>query len=262
MRPTTTMLNPFSWSLDNWYTALQVMSAIILALTVAVGYVVSKRQATQIANAELETARVRERAEDLAKQNLDTESRLEAERLARLQLEQTLAPRALPYRFSKVGGSSVDALKPFAGTQVIIIVEPDREARRLAGHIKHSLEAADWKIVAVARPLDEAELPDGVTIEVRRPMDAPSPLSAPQRALVHLLESNKLETHSFQLANVGWPASVPDNVMLVKVGFKPDTYFSIKGSVEFWEKLLEAETDPQERNHIQQMIDQLKNVKP
>src|SRR2546421_322266 len=48
LKRSRTMLNPLSWSLDDWFTALQLLSAIILVITVIVGRTTNRRQAEKI----------------------------------------------------------------------------------------------------------------------------------------------------------------------------------------------------------------------
>lgn len=69
------MLDPRSWSLDSWLTIFQGVSALALAVTVVIGFFLTRKQARTI---------------------LSLERALETERIKRLELQKFLAPRELP----------------------------------------------------------------------------------------------------------------------------------------------------------------------
>ncbi len=136
------MLNPFSWTLDNWFSALQVASAIILGLTVAIGYLLNQRQTRDLSAANRAT-------EELRQQNLETEKRLEAERSAREELQLAVAPRSAGEQ-----SSFAQKLATVPGVQVIIETISEPEARQLAGELAVVAQIAGWNI------LRHADMPD------------------------------------------------------------------------------------------------------
>ena len=154
MKTMPTILNPFSWSLDNWFTALQAMSAVILGLTVAIGYMVNRRQA-------LEIARAREEAGKANNSAAQATLRAEEEGRKRAELERSIAPRVLGVAIDG-DVESIGSLRAFAGMQVIIEVIPEFEAQRAAGNIVWVLRNTGWNIINVST---NPNLRDGVLVE-------------------------------------------------------------------------------------------------
>jgi hypothetical protein len=154
MRRTTTMLNPFSWSLDNWFTALQVMSALILSITVAVGYVVNTRQADKIANLEVARAKLE----------------LETEKLRARQEPRAMAVSKLMFALEG---------KP-SGVAEVLYQDGDGEAASFASLFESVLVYAKWKINDHAQPIGDrvSGSYSGIPIEELRKMSAPMRLGA------------------------------------------------------------------------------------
>jgi hypothetical protein len=130
-----TMLNPLSWSLDNWLTVLQAVSAIAVALTVVVGYVVNKRQAEKIRDFDLRLAEQQERAAN-------------AERdLAEVRERQ--APRKLPAE------TFINSLKgkPKGVAHILYHHKDDFEAYNFAVQLWMALTAAGWTVIDQPAPI-------------------------------------------------------------------------------------------------------------
>jgi hypothetical protein len=208
------MSNPFSWSLDAWYVVLQAASAMILGLTVAIGYFANKRQAGKIVL--LEAA------------NIEAQRNLEAERKTRLEMEQDIAPRRLPL-ISSGGATNIDPLRQYAGTKLIIEYAPDDEAQVAAEDIENATKAAGWQLVKADCPPDLIGLNegvDGVVVTPHRP-DNPDPKPEELRskkasgALVSVLESSNWKA---RLAP-GHTGELSADEVKVQVGFKPMPHF-------------------------------------
>lgn len=154
-----------------------------------------------IAAAQTEAARANEKAE--------------AERLARAELEQAIAPRGM----EQVGVS--EYLKPFAGFGASIESVNDFEAKRMANQIFMALGLAEWNVSRPTTAKDDAVFFDGVSIETNvgalpredRSMEAANVLAAQ-------LEANAIKARRR-------PASddLPINTISIKVGLRPMTYF-------------------------------------
>jgi hypothetical protein len=93
-------------------------------------------------------------AEVLKQQNLATEKRLEAERLARIEIEERVASRRIP---EKKRAEIARRLTPFAGQTVSTWSHAgDREGAVFASDISAILEAAHWDVYAPASKMDFA----------------------------------------------------------------------------------------------------------
>jgi hypothetical protein len=217
-------------------------------------------QQERAANAEQALVKIQEQARL-------TESTLEEESRNRRGLEEWLRPRILPFTVS-AGKTSIDPLRPFPNTQVAFEVVDDDEAKQFAGQIAASVEAAGWKVVRAVILPKGVGTRSGVTIESKRNIPDPNrpdtmttPLANAAHALSDLLEANKHDAVAYEV-NLTWPAGVPDTVMIIKVGLKPDTYFSTKDSLEFWQKVLKEENNPQNKKRIESMIEMIKKRRP
>jgi hypothetical protein len=89
-------------------------------------------------------------AATLREQNLATETKLEDERGIRLELEKSLAPRALGFQFGPGAQTNFDELKPFSGLQVLVEILPDAEAMRAGSSVLALLKNAGWNVVKVS----------------------------------------------------------------------------------------------------------------
>jgi hypothetical protein len=180
-------------------------------------------------------AESRRKAAELENQNLATAARLvaaqqdlEKEKLTRLELEKTLAPRILVLEISGTGKTNFDSLKPFAGTVVILEALNDAEAQRAATEIAKVLRLAGWTIESASlNPALNTGYDDGVHIETEiPPAKGPSFWEVPSykasKALeVFLKESGWIAV--FQ--NFDTQQQISEGKIRIRVGFKPSVYF-------------------------------------
>ena len=155
--------------------------------------------------------------EELKRKNLETESRLEKERLDRLNMEVAIAPRIMEQQ------QSAKELERFKGMSVIIESLAESEPWRTAGQIAWTLERAGWNVQrGMSRYLDGTGFFDGVTAETNvgsRPADDRS-IDASE-ALVAVLAKNNIKAHRRPHMK-----NLPPNTVVVRVGLKPAEYFS------------------------------------
>lgn len=149
------------------------------------------------------------RAQELAKQNLATESRLEEERRARLATEEALAPRILT-------GKVPSNFSSFRDIPLMFLTVEDSEARRLTDLFRGQLVWVQWQSRAEYTPAWEQPT-EGVTIEVPNPPADDKILDA-SLALFEYLESENIET------TVDFTREHPKGI-LIRVGLKPITHF-------------------------------------
>lgn len=163
-------------------------------------------------------AKAHEKTEELRKNNLILESKVEEERSSRIELEQAVSPRIMEqYKTS-------EALKILTGVTAIITNVPDLESQKMAGQLTATLNMAGWKIQF--SPYDPKEVySDGVIIE-KNVGAVPKEDIAPKAAelLLTQLKNNKIECRTHPTIDL------PPNTIVVKVGFKPYTFFSDKMS--------------------------------
>jgi len=171
------------------------------------------------------TADARLKQEQLREQNLKTEAKLEQERTTRLELEQSLAPRELVIQQFEGGKTNFDALKPFAGLQVVFEVLPDAEATRAAGDIAKVLRNAGWVIASASLNSElNTSFFDGVFIQT--PFHDPNPFVGQEAMAAEALRAF-LEVNGWQAswAPVSRSAKMPQSTIKISVGFKPSRYF-------------------------------------
>jgi hypothetical protein len=182
------------------------------------------------------TAETLLREEELKAINLATESKLEQERKTRLELEQSLAPRILPFQLGPGDHTSFDVLKPFAGIEVIVGYLPDAEATRATDAVRNVIGLAGWKIIStVPRPDVNMGYFDGVVVETNKrawlEQDRKKELFA-ARTLVEFLKSNDWEAR----VSISTMDDIPKNTIRVIIGFKPNPYFEPEWVKEAKEK--------------------------
>ena len=178
---------------------------------------------------EVEAANQRERAEalsrdaeELKRQNLATETRLEEERRTRFRLERALAPRQF---FIRLNPNNFDDLTPFAGTNAIINHAQDVEARRAADQIANLLRVARWNVEVRPDPDMTGTFFDGVVVTQHLPI--PKEPWDPNMAEMRRLERASETVVAFLTAQ-GWAARTfpgssrhPANTVVIGVGLKP-----------------------------------------
>jgi hypothetical protein len=143
-----------------------------------------------------------------------------------LELEKALMPRVVVITGIKEGKTNIDALKTFAGMQVVLIPIADEEARRAAASIKSALDGpagAGWK-VTLTMPVSTQTIQarDGVSLQLPHSFDKMNRdeqhnIWRARRALAHVLTA------------CGWKEvgldEAPDdnfpNLLRIVVGFKP-----------------------------------------
>lgn len=137
------MVNPFSWTLDVWFTVLQMASAVILSLTIAVGYLNNQRKSRDMQQVKLEVAKQQERAAVAEKETLE--------------LRQKLMRIGSP-RWALLGPLDEHLKgKPVASFEVLFVAESD-EAHRTALWLESALSASGgWPILKGARPISPNE---------------------------------------------------------------------------------------------------------
>jgi hypothetical protein len=152
----------------------------------------------------------------------DTKGKLEAEQLARLELEESIAPRIL-----KVTGNTTNKLAEFVPTSFAIECVPDGEALRTAGQIRFALTQAGWGDLGTAPAISE---PEGIRIEKVSRSDEIDPSPA-ARVLTSYLEANEVEARSgpYIRRPLGAPPEMlPDGTVKIRIGLKPSPYFTGK----------------------------------
>lgn len=162
-----------------------------------------------VAQANEQTAKLKAEAEK-------TSLQLEKEKTKRLELEQAVSPRIMEqYKTS-------EALKVLTGVTAIITNIPDLESQRMAGQLAATLNMAGWKI-QFSQYVPSEVYSDGVIIETNvgaLPKEDIALKAA--ELLLTQLKTNKIESRTM-------PANgLPLNTIVVKVGFKPYTFFSDK----------------------------------
>lgn len=212
----------FDGSLHSWEEWMIVSLALVAAAGVFV--VVATRKVVKLTRIELEVAK--QQTEEVRRQNLE--------------IEQAVSPRILDQ-------SDLSALKPFAGSEALILFIPDFEARRLAGQISLLLDMAGWKVTM--RP-ETVDIRDGVYVEhvwatikygdpeSSKPerIDADRKLSDVRRAkasaIAGVIAQSKIEvTASYATsayADKQWTPNLSHEAIRISVGLKPMTYFTQK----------------------------------
>ncbi len=170
------------------------------------------------AKAQEEIAKAHVKTEELKRNNLVLESKVEKERSSRIELEQAVSPRIMEQH------NSSEALKVLTGVTAIITNIPDLESQKMAGQLATTLNMAGWKIqFSPYNPKDIYS--DGVIIESNAgtlPKEDISSKAA--KLLLAQLKTNKIESRTMPTTDL------PLNTIIVKVGFKPYTFFSDKMS--------------------------------
>ena len=169
-----------------------------------------------IATAHASAAKANEQTERLKTEAIEASLKLEKEKTKRLELEQAVSPRIMEQY------KSSEALKAFTGITAIITNIPDIESQRMAGQLAATLNMAGWKIQF--SPYNPKDIyPDGVIIETNVGAIPKEDISSKAADLLLIqLQNNKIDSRTM-------PArGLPADTLVVKVGFKPYTFFSDK----------------------------------
>lgn len=195
----------------------------------------------ELAKAQAETAKANAATEQLRKENLE--------------LEQAIAPRSLEIM------APIEALKPFAGTKVMLGGVDDIEVQRLVWSLREVLQAAGWSVSPDPPP---GRVYDGVEVgfifgdihdtpeNKTRGLNDRGQQAA--KALVAALEKQNIETKELGLSTVGgageWPG-LPDDTIAVRVGLRPSTYFMLRKYPDIKKR---REDDEKRRRDLEEMF--------
>lgn len=192
-----------------WFTFLQIISYVILGVTVAIGYRLSVNQSAT--NQKLEADLV------VARTKL-----VEAE-TARLELEKALARREL------LTDVDLTPLRGFTDVSTVVQFLPnDQETKRAAGNLYATLQKAGWKMERYS-PNPDLWLPewDGVVIEPYVAETSSRLLTEEEKAIAKRQVEAAEALLSF-LREHNWEARIgkrtvsvlPFSALSVRVGFK------------------------------------------
>lgn len=195
-----------SW--DFVYTWSQVLAVLFAGVALVSGFIVNKRSSMKIAGLDNSTAH-------LQKSNLEAQSELEKEKKKRLEMEKSLAPRSIEQ------GRAAQALKEFAGLDVMLSSINDDEAQNTAGRIRFLLQMAEWNLVADKPPAEDRPFPpsDGITITYPFQADKLDRSQDAAEELKDQLAKSDVES------NVSSAMGLPPNTIRIVVGARPMTYF-------------------------------------
>jgi hypothetical protein len=230
-------------SADFWYKLAGASAVILAALTTTAGvvsYVAGNARDRfsdlRLSNTELATAEANKSA-------AHANQRTEELRAKNLELEKAIAPRSLEQARSST------ALRAFAGTDVYIASVPEFEARRFSAYLRVMFEMAGWHIHEL--PLSE-DLGDGVEVAYSAgiktdPIDPAKTIfnfnekgEAAAKELIAQLEANNIEVRRrwipFRMLAQVRDAAIPSEALVVRVGLKPNTYFTNQMIEEFKSK--------------------------
>jgi hypothetical protein len=147
----------------------------------------------------------------------EANQKAEEERLARVKIEERLAPRTLT-------AADVAALErsvaPFAGTEISLQVANGDEPTKLANSIIRALEAAHWKMSVLQC---DTGGDSGIVVEVVP--DADDGAKAAAHALVvglsqHLHTTGPIPSRNLTRSGIGYPSPVTKPVMIVTIAPK------------------------------------------
>ena len=176
----------------------------------------------QIAIAQAAAALARQSTEELRERNLETARQLEEEKLRVAELRAAVAPRSLN---PSVSAETMNALKPYAHTSVLIIVFNDFEAARLAKQIERLLLRAGWGVgpphVISTGQIFDPRLTwnrEGIMIEAVETVNW-SP-DEPAKALQNALTLNGLEEVRVSIIELT-DVAPPSRTIRIWVGAKP-----------------------------------------
>ncbi len=189
---------------------------------------------------DLQTEQLRAENDATETKLLAANQALEVEKETRLELEKSLEPRVLYLKEYTDKTQNNDGLKALAGTPVAVEYIPDFESERAARLVAKVLELSGWKILTVRET--KAELPDGVSVAYLIHSMSEANLGGPTGwqnwsaiSRQEALDKRACETVIEFLKEEGWEAdlSIASGIrtgsVIVKVGFKPNSYFMPEG---------------------------------
>jgi hypothetical protein len=173
---------------------------------------------------DMATAEARREAENLRKQNLATEDRLEKERRSRLEMERVIGPRIIAAQ-----EAIANSLSQFKGMRFEIQSLADMESRRLASQIAATLKMAGWEL-----PMDrmaivgDGTLPEGVTVVVSDILERPegdqsavAAVTLVEQLMGQMIEAEFSPSKSATLDTGALPHVPPPSTITIQVGIKP-----------------------------------------
>lgn len=180
------------------------------------------------------------KARELEQQNLTTAEKLanankalEDEKIKRLEMEASLAPRMLPLEWSK-GTTNFEPLNRFAGMNVLLEYAPDAEARRATDNIGSFVHEAGWIIKELAaNPEMYQGFFDGVLVSAygtnrlekrtQADVDEETRCIAAAETLVGILKSYGWQAKFLAREPEVDPAKkwLPPNTVKIRIGMKP-----------------------------------------
>jgi hypothetical protein len=165
---------------------------------------------------------------------------IEKEVATRVKLEESLAPRSF-----SLTPKSIEELKLFPGTKLIICVADDPDAKDLAEYIASMigtpaiLGSAAWRVSLTDQPLDGWFMP-GVSLLTRTAGSDKYPRDPAELLTIQLRTDNHIDAVHHGALDV-WPRNVPNDVIIMTIGRRPAKYFSDKEREEWIQTLPEAE---------------------
>ena len=222
-----------SMSIEVLKSFLDVGTVVLLFLAFAfgagvliTGNVINERQAEQLktfdkelTDAKTELGKQQERAAQLEKGNIEAQRSLESERLTRLEMEESLAPRMLV--------SSNDAIRRLqrsGSTKYLLEFVSDAEAERIATQIAWVLTLSDW-VKLSSGSTSIAPIRDGIAVEAKL-VNGKTPIPASE--LAEYLRANGLHVWTGSLKEPFRLDEIPDGAVRIRIGLKPNLYFEKK----------------------------------
>jgi hypothetical protein len=216
----TNTLSSAAWW--NWFWQLAGVVLILLTFGAGLGAVITgswlnTKQSTEIRE-QADTISKLQRATALQEgKNIEAQRALEAERTKRLEMEKSLAPRSIEQCHA------AEALKQFAGLNIMIASIGDEEARNTAGQISFLAQMAGWKPVPDNPPPSDMIFPprDGITITWSQTRDEDESDRTHDAADELKDQLGKSDVES----SISSADELPANTIRVFVGLRPLTYF-------------------------------------
>lgn len=199
----------FFWAV--WIAAIAGgISVTAAAVSAVVGYrvtdVIQRESNERIAKSEEKIAEANRIA-------AEANEKAESERLARMKIEEKLAPRSLTLEQQTF---LINKLKPFAGTLINIFIHTEGTAdiKPLSKQISSILNAADWKLLVLEAKYSAIPF-SGVIISTRN--DPEKKFMPAAMALVEGLNSEGIATNFRSI-------SVTRNTQIVPIGGDPEIF--------------------------------------
>jgi hypothetical protein len=163
-------------------------------------------------------------AANLKKKNLETEKRLEAERIRRVPLQRSVFHRMIP-QIGVGDKMNWDSLKPFKGVNVSFQYSPGKEPAMFVGNLGAFPMNAGWNFLG-SEVAEKDDIPEGVTVfgyvgpkgETDRSMDA-------AKAFAEFMANHGIEEVRFGPSK---PGRLKPDTVLVLIGQMPDPFKNLE----------------------------------